>query len=100
MLPVMKHIPGHGRAMVDSHHDLPVVTASLDELDAQDFAPFRALKDEVMAMSAHLVFTAVDPERPATTSPKVIQESSAAGSASRTASVGRQFDERLEGYTR
>lgn len=74
MLPVMKHIPGHGRAMVDSHHDLPVVTASLDELDSQDFAPFRALKDEVMAMSAHLVFTAVDPERPATTSPKVIQE--------------------------
>ncbi|WP_165219976.1 beta-N-acetylhexosaminidase [Affinirhizobium pseudoryzae] len=74
MLPVMKHIPGHGRALVDSHHDLPIVTASIEELDAQDFAPFRALKDEVMAMSAHLVFTAIDPDRPATTSPKVINE--------------------------
>ncbi|MGE6740225.1 beta-N-acetylhexosaminidase [Allorhizobium pseudoryzae] len=74
MLPVMKHIPGHGRALVDSHHDLPIVTASIEDLDAQDFAPFRALKDEVMAMSAHLVFTAIDPDRPATTSPKVIDE--------------------------
>jgi beta-N-acetylhexosaminidase len=74
MLPVMKHMPGHGRAMADSHHDLPIVTAGIDELDAHDFLPFRALKDEVMGMSAHIVFTAIDPERPATTSPTVIQE--------------------------
>ncbi|MCO5734045.1 beta-N-acetylhexosaminidase [Rhizobium sp. SSA_523] len=74
MLPVMKHIPGHGRALVDSHHDLPVVTADLAELERTDFLPFRALKDEVMGMSAHLVFTAIDADRPATTSPKVIAE--------------------------
>ncbi|WP_377296185.1 beta-N-acetylhexosaminidase [Rhizobium sp. SGZ-381] len=74
MLPVMKHVPGHGRAMSDSHHDLPVVNATRAELEAQDFAPFRALKDEVMAMSAHIVFTAIDAERPATTSRKVIEE--------------------------
>ncbi|MBP2549082.1 beta-N-acetylhexosaminidase [Neorhizobium galegae] len=74
MLPVMKHVPGHGRAMSDSHHDLPVVNATRAELEAQDFAPFRALKDEVMAMSAHIVFTAIDAERPATTSRTVIEE--------------------------
>ena len=72
--PVMKHMPGHGRGMADSHHELPVVTATLDELDAHDFAPFRALSSMTMAMSAHIVFTAVDPDRPATTSPKVIEE--------------------------
>jgi beta-N-acetylhexosaminidase len=74
MLPVMKHMPGHGRGMADSHHDLPIVTTSLAELDVHDFAPFRAMKGEAMAMSAHVVFTAIDPERPATTSPKVIEE--------------------------
>jgi beta-N-acetylhexosaminidase len=74
MLPVMKHMPGHGRGMADSHHHLPVVTTPIVELDAHDFAPFRAMKDEAMAMSAHVVFTAVDPDRPATTSPKVIEE--------------------------
>jgi beta-N-acetylhexosaminidase len=74
MLPVMKHMPGHGRATVDSHHDLPVVAASVEALDAHDFAPFRAMKDEVMAMSAHVVFTAIDAERPATTSRTVIDE--------------------------
>lgn len=74
LLPVMKHVPGHGRATADSHHDLPVVTASRAELEAQDFAPFRAMKDEVMAMSAHIVFTAIDKERPATTSRTVIEE--------------------------
>ncbi|MBP1849855.1 beta-N-acetylhexosaminidase [Rhizobium halophytocola] len=72
--PVMKHMPGHGRGMADSHHELPVVTASLDELDAHDFVPFRKLADMPMAMSAHIVFTAVDPDRPATTSRKVIEE--------------------------
>ncbi len=74
MLPVMKHMPGHGRGMVDSHHELPVVDVALDDLDNHDFVPFRALNQELMGMSAHLVFKAVDPERPATTSKKVIQE--------------------------
>ncbi len=73
MLPVMKHVPGHGRGMADSHHDLPVVTASRAELEAHDFVPFRALKDELMAMSAHIVFSAIDPDEPATTSPKLIE---------------------------
>ncbi len=74
MLPVMKHIPGHGRGMVDSHHELPVVDVPLDDLDEHDFVPFRALNKELMGMSAHLVFNAIDPERPATTSRKVIEE--------------------------
>ncbi|XUY27967.1 beta-N-acetylhexosaminidase [Agrobacterium sp. rho-8.1] len=74
MLPVMKHIPGHGRGLVDSHHELPVVDVRLDELDRHDFVPFCALSKELMAMSAHLVFTAIDAERPATTSPIVINE--------------------------
>src|SRR3546814_19016581 len=74
MLPVMKHIPGHGRGMADSHQELPVVKASRAELEAHDFVPFRMLKDELMAMSAHIVFTAIDPDQPATTSPKVIED--------------------------
>ncbi|MFB2551650.1 beta-N-acetylhexosaminidase [Ensifer soli] len=74
MLPVMKHMPGHGRAVVDSHHLLPVVDVSLDDLDAHDFAPFRALRHEAMAMSAHVVYSAIDPDRPATTSQKVVSE--------------------------
>ncbi|WP_105374858.1 beta-N-acetylhexosaminidase [Neorhizobium huautlense] len=74
MLPVMKHIPGHGRGMADSHHELPVVAASRAELEAHDFLPFMALKDELMAMSAHIVFTAIDPEEPATISRKVIED--------------------------
>jgi beta-N-acetylhexosaminidase len=74
MLPVMKHMPGHGRGMADSHHELPVVTTSLAELEGHDFLPFVAMKDELMAMSAHIVFTAVDPDEPATTSAKVIEQ--------------------------
>lgn len=74
VLPVMKHMPGHGRGMADSHHELPVVNVSLDELKAHDFAPFKALKDELMGMSAHVVFSAIDPHAPATTSRKVIEE--------------------------
>ncbi|HXV31745.1 MAG TPA: beta-N-acetylhexosaminidase [Sinorhizobium sp.] len=74
MLPVMKHMPGHGRTLVDSHHNLPVVHASLDELKESDFLPFIAMKDEAMAMSAHMVFTAIDPDNPATTSPMVVRE--------------------------
>ena len=74
VLPVMKHMPGHGRGMADSHYELPVVGTSLEELKAHDFAPFRALKDELMAMSAHVVYTAIDPDAPATTSRRVIEE--------------------------
>lgn len=74
MLPVMKHMPGHGRAVVDSHHKLPVVEASFEELAVSDFVPFTAMKDEVMGMSAHIVFTAIDPDRPATTSPVVVEQ--------------------------
>ncbi|NEU11319.1 beta-N-acetylhexosaminidase [Methylobacterium sp. BTF04] len=72
VLPVMKHIPGHGRAGCDSHKGLPVVEADLATLTAQDFAPFRALADLPLAMSAHVVFTALDPENPATQSALVI----------------------------
>jgi beta-N-acetylhexosaminidase len=72
VLPVLKHIPGHGRATADSHLDLPRVTASLDDLRASDFAPFRALRDLPMAMTAHLVYAAID-EAPATLSPAVMQ---------------------------
>ncbi|MCP8895441.1 beta-N-acetylhexosaminidase [Shinella daejeonensis] len=74
LLPVMKHMPGHGRTTVDSHHDLPVVTAALADLEACDFVPFRRMNDELMAMSAHIVFTAVDADSPATTSQKVVRE--------------------------
>ncbi|WP_172296246.1 glycoside hydrolase family 3 protein [Pseudoruegeria sp. HB172150] len=66
--PVMKHMPGHGRALVDSHLGLPVVTESAEALRAWDFAPFTALSDLPMAMTAHIVFTAFDPDQPATTS--------------------------------
>lgn len=74
VLPVMKHIPGHGRAFADSHLALPRVDASLEELRRRDFAPFMALADLPMAMTAHVVFGAIDPDRPATTSPRVIGE--------------------------
>ncbi|SFI69816.1 glycoside hydrolase family 3 N-terminal domain-containing protein [Celeribacter neptunius] len=70
--PVMKHLPGHGRGTVDSHKGLPRVTASLGELQA-DFAPFKALSDLTMGMSAHIVMEALDPERPATQSPAAIR---------------------------
>ena len=68
VLPVIKHIPGHGRARADSHLDLPVVEASLGALIERDFAPFRALSDMPMAMTAHVVYTAIDRKAPATTS--------------------------------
>ena len=71
--PVIKHMPGHGRARVDSHHELPVVDAARSELK-HDFAPFAALRDLPMAMSAHLLYTAIDPRRPATASPIVVAE--------------------------
>jgi beta-N-acetylhexosaminidase len=68
VLPVVKHMPGHGRTTVDAHHDLPTVTAPREQLAAQDFAPFRALNGLPMAMTGHLVFTSCDPDHPATQS--------------------------------
>ncbi|MDZ7588913.1 MAG: beta-N-acetylhexosaminidase [Parasphingorhabdus sp.] len=70
---VMKHMPGHGRAVVDSHHELPRVTASAVELEC-DLAPFATLKDCVMGMTAHIVYTAWDSERCASLSPVVISD--------------------------
>jgi beta-N-acetylhexosaminidase len=74
VLPVIKHIPGHGRATKDSHHDLPVVAASRSDLDASDFAPFRALADMPAAMTAHVVFTTIDADAPASTSARVTKD--------------------------
>jgi beta-N-acetylhexosaminidase len=71
--PVIKHMPGHGRARADSHYELPVVDAARGDLK-RDFAPFAALKDLPMAMSAHVLFTAIDPRHPATASPIVVAE--------------------------
>lgn len=73
VLPVIKHIPGHGRSMSDSHLALPEVDAPLDGLEAVDFPPFEALSDMPMAMTAHVVYRAIDRRRPATTSRKVIR---------------------------
>ncbi|WP_439155260.1 glycoside hydrolase family 3 N-terminal domain-containing protein [Yoonia sp.] len=73
VLPVLKHIPGYGRAAVDSHKALPTVTAPRAELIARDFAPFQALNDIAMGMTAHIVCADIDPVRPATTSPAVMQ---------------------------
>jgi len=74
VLPVIKHIPGHGRARTDSHLDLPIVDATYQALDTRDFAPFRVMSDMPMAMTAHVIFTAIDPKRPATTSRRAIQD--------------------------
>ena len=73
VLPVMKHIPGHGRSEVDSHHNLPVVNASRAELEQIDFPPFAAFADAPMAMTAHVIYTAIDKTAPATLSKKVIK---------------------------
>lgn len=72
VLPVVKHIPGHGRAEADSHHHLPVVETPLEILRDTDFVPFRALSDLPMAMTAHVVYTALD-DAPATTSAKLLR---------------------------
>jgi len=74
VLPVMKHLPGHGRARADTHLELPHVTASQEELSASDFVTFRSLNTCPLAMTAHVVFDAIDPQRPATTSPRVIRD--------------------------
>jgi beta-N-acetylhexosaminidase len=74
VLPVIKHIPGHGRAGVDSHHHLPVVDTPRAELEATDFPPFRDAAHLPLAMTAHVVYTSLDAANPATTSKTVIDE--------------------------
>lgn len=74
VLPVIKHIPGHGRAGVDSHLSLPVVDTPAADLERVDFAPFHALRHLPLAMTAHVVYSAYDADRPATTSPLVIDK--------------------------
>jgi beta-N-acetylhexosaminidase len=74
ILPVLKHIPGHGRANADSHFGLPVVNTVQKELERTDFAAFQPLADLPMAMTAHVVFSALDPVHPATTSATIIEQ--------------------------
>jgi beta-N-acetylhexosaminidase len=72
--PVIKHIPGHGRAMVDSHHSLPHVDASRDTLERTDFLPFKLLADLPWAMTAHVLYQAVDPEAALTVSARGVSD--------------------------
>lgn len=74
VLPVLKHLPGHGRATADSHHRLPVVDANRATLEATDFAAFRPLAGLLLGMTAHVVFSAIDPASPATTSATMVQQ--------------------------
>jgi beta-N-acetylhexosaminidase len=74
VLPVLKHLPGHGRATADSHHRLPVVDTDRATLEATDFAAFQPLAGLPLGMTAHVVFSAIDPVAPATTSVKMVQE--------------------------
>jgi beta-N-acetylhexosaminidase len=74
VLPVLKHLPGHGRALADSHERLPVVTTPRDVLDATDFAAFRPLAALPLGMTAHVVFSAIDALAPATTSVTMVQD--------------------------
>jgi beta-N-acetylhexosaminidase len=73
VLPVLKHVPGHGRATADSHQGLPVVRTDRPTLDATDFAAFRPLARLPLAMTAHVVFSAIDPDAPATTSVSIVR---------------------------
>ena len=74
VLPVIKHLPGHGRARVDSHVSLPVVDSARATLAASDWAPFRSCAGAPFAITAHVLFTALDRERPATLSPTIVEE--------------------------
>lgn len=74
VLPVIKHIPGHGRAKADSHLELPEVTSGIDELRAVDFVPFKALSDAPCGMTAHVLFHAIDPGAPVTVSKIAIDQ--------------------------
>lgn len=73
VLPVIKHIPGHGRARADSHKTLPRIDADLDSLRMTDFAPFAALRDMPLAMTAHVLLPSVDPQRPVSVSPEAVR---------------------------
>ncbi|MFI0843172.1 beta-N-acetylhexosaminidase [Mesorhizobium sp. IMUNJ 23232] len=72
VLPVMKHMPGHGRAFSDTHFELPTVDTPLEDLRRHDFAPFKTLNHLPIGMTAHVVYSAIDPSAPATTSEKVV----------------------------
>src|SRR5947208_640089 len=74
VLPVLKHLPGHGRATADSHLALPVVSTDRETLETTDFAAFRPLAKLALGMTAHVVFTAIDPVAPATTSVTMVRE--------------------------
>jgi beta-N-acetylhexosaminidase len=74
VMPVIKHLPGYGRAMVDSHLSLPIISETIEELDASDFVPFKVLSHLPWGMTAHALVRAVDPEYPATLSSKVIDQ--------------------------
>ena len=74
VLPVLKHLPGHGRANADSHHKLPAVDTDRATLEATDFAAFKPLAGLPLGMTAHVVFSAIDPAQPATTSATMVQE--------------------------
>ena len=73
-LPVVKHMPGHGRALCDSHHELPRVSVRKEDLRAVDFAPFKAMADARMGMTGHVVYEAYDEDRPGTISPVIVGE--------------------------
>lgn len=73
VLPIVKHMPGHGQASLDSHKELPKVTAPLSSLISRDFVPFKALNDLPLAMTAHIIYTAIDSENPATSSAKMVE---------------------------
>jgi len=74
VLPVLKHLPGHGRATADSHHKLPLVDTDRTTLETTDFAAFRPLNELPLGMTAHVVFSAIDPDAPATTSVTMVRE--------------------------
>ena len=74
VLPVLKHLPGHGRATADSHHKLPVVDADRATLESTDFAAFKPLAGLPLGMTAHVVFSAIDPVAPATTSVTIVRQ--------------------------
>lgn len=74
VLPIIKHIPGHGRAESDSHQELPIVDTLRDELERTDFVPFELMSEMPWAMTAHVVYTAIDADRAATISPVIIDE--------------------------
>ncbi|MFZ3582648.1 glycoside hydrolase family 3 N-terminal domain-containing protein [Loktanella sp. DJP18] len=93
VLPVLKHIPGYGRASVDSHQSLPRVDAARDDLMTRDFAPFAALSDIRIGMTAHIVFSDIDPIAPATTSPvmmRVIRDDIGFGGLIMTDDIGME----------